>query len=131
MGPGRPHFMFTVSESISFYPPIKETYTWNTRLYTGYQFGPEPPIELCIVQTSLIYSVFPMGAVSVFALFFEMWSAVTKGKLSSKKSRLTVWLVSFSCYLPHDEILIVREARLHALCDHGRCNYYHGDYLCV
>jgi len=58
-------------------------------LYTGYQFGPEPPIQLCIAQTSLNYSIFPLGAVTIFCLFFQVWASVTgAGWVASRRNLL-------------------------------------------
>lgn len=44
-------------------------------LYAGHQTGPEPPFDLCLTQSSLLYGVPPMTSVACFTLVFQVWNA--------------------------------------------------------
>ncbi|KII95907.1 hypothetical protein PLICRDRAFT_34854 [Plicaturopsis crispa FD-325 SS-3] len=54
-------------------------------LYTGHTTGPEPPMELCLAQASLLYGVPAMVSSSALILVYQMWSVV-KGSRGSQKT---------------------------------------------
>ncbi|KAF7359112.1 hypothetical protein MSAN_01252700 [Mycena sanguinolenta] len=53
-------------------------------LYAGKQVGPEPPIELCVMQAAFIYGAPVMASMAGLALVLHLWFSLqsTKGVLS-------------------------------------------------
>ncbi|KAI5123862.1 hypothetical protein M0805_005679 [Coniferiporia weirii] len=58
-------------------------------LYVGQQFGPEPPVSLCLSQASLIYGAAVMCSMAGLAFVVNLWLGINSlnGSLSSLKAQ--------------------------------------------
>lgn len=72
---------------------IPAMWPWNWRLYVGYQFGPEPPVDLCLSQASLIYGTAVMVSMAGLAFVINVCPSLMLSHLSPFPGLLLIYLL--------------------------------------
>ncbi|KAJ7162082.1 hypothetical protein C8R46DRAFT_1103412 [Mycena filopes] len=67
-------------------------------LYSGTQIGPEPPLQLCIIQASFIYGTPVMTSMAGLAFVIHLWFSLKTGA-SQQAQRLRSFLLLISPYV--------------------------------
>ncbi|KAJ7162081.1 hypothetical protein C8R46DRAFT_343167 [Mycena filopes] len=64
------------------------TTSFTLLLYSGKQIGPEPPVELCIIQAAFVYGTPVMTSMAGLAFVLHLWFSLQTGASSRWRSLL-------------------------------------------